>query len=1661
MQLLFEDGAASKLFYKVPPSNQFEIIERKLNFKSSQNFSSFLCDFLHGEFEDVFEVFTANSSPIKDSFLILRFLRTLDFNEEFFTTLILKYAAIGSKADFQAAVDAPFEETDRKLSAESQRILSTIINGSSTGDDDDDEASSSHSNSVLLTAVEHKNKDVISYLTFYWFNLIQKLPFSHQVRISTVAFETDQLDVLCDLLDYADFPFPEYFKYDENQVHERLHEIIKFRAELKTTMLEGHYEDLEDMIMKNSKLKIIYSINNNSLLQETVNANKLGLYYFLIIIGLKGDDCSNFIDNLSEKEKQQAMKKATKMRNDSFKSALPNSQQSVINLCIKSLIHNTTISKEVETNYRSKIRIWYEKINEIAPEVLDVAFTCDGLKIIYDFESETADNVSVSGTNSPGITFVESKWIFIGSKLSGRKRENEIIGVLAQQICYYALNLVYENGGKPYYNENHDGAEIFDNIVKSINQWSGQSPQSVNDECCGIISSAFIFYSPKEYQMELILRVINLLTEFSDDEGYLYCIKQKYRNLFNFWYNFVVPEFKRYLQKDKLIIRLNAYIDVLSTIKSQKIELTAPNDFKEIFKNNFIIITTNVPTLLWIDIYKHLKKAYGCLLDTRNIFVDLEKFNNESIRSDYQYICRHNSDINVFVDCSKGKLDLIELTFANKKNNFVFVVSNVTVRDELVNVALRSCGVNPKLHEMNYNWQCLTKKSQKLLLKIKINFQNNEKLSLLDVLGNHNEQHVEGYQLSDIIDDQLLNMLLDGHKVEINSNPETELIEKRFEFLFCPRNFIKKEQDVDMEDAVIPQFSTSELIKNTMNKHFILISDEAGSGKSWAIKNISKLIHEKFPTKWVTFVDLKQYIKHIRRFKEELEFSKFLTDVVLRPKFNFESKIFKKLYENGKICIIFDGYDEVAPEYAILLLKLLKSFNFNNGNQMWITIRDYMEVDLLQALQIDVIYKLDKFSRQDGVNLIAKSWILNDRKDLDVKNFDEIVKTLTKLEIFKKIADNFIKKVENINKMSMTAPEIYQMIADTFKDTKRRNINVEDPKMVLNIYMLYQSIGIIFYRVWSEQKGEIRQTANIKSQEYDLNSWRFHQYVAIVILFPDLIEEAFPKYDPTEWLNYQAMGCGMLGMKDGQFYFLNKDLLDFYIVELVIKELRKKKLLIIGFTILARVLTSQKYRGIQIILNDAFEAEPLLLDNHEQRILDYIDDFYNMDNLEDYFINELEFFVKLIMKILENGSYEKVKELLTRTAVKLVESNVNLNIYLKFENVLFRHVNHEDLRTLIKEQEILLRIIQSEFKIEIFENLVTKLETMFEVPFIREVLMTKSTKLDGNIMLMMCKSDIKERSKVSKYLEIIQKYLTTSEIIELMRNCNENEETVLHVCVQMENEDLLKILWTEIRKLSDKQICKAFAAQKSLENQQTILHYAAISTNIEIHKELHQLIQDTFEDREELKNFMLQKDRNGNNFLHILVSTNKSEVIEISIKFIKENFSCATNEDILMKSGLNLLHIAAQYSKDVKTHQILWKVIRDISKSEDEIIKLIKNVNGSGNNVLHLAVSNSTNVILKFILNELEKIALKNEIKMLLSTSNSLNQNLLQLAAKDNKSMELHNYLWKIFGKYFEDSEIKELINHADSNWGNLMSIVNQFNSPEVIELTSKEVLKF
>jgi len=93
----------------------------------------------------------------------------------------------------------------------------------------------------------------------------------------------------------------------------------------------------------------------------------------------------------------------------------------------------------------------------------------------------------LTGQNAAGSTYSISKWIFVGAKLSDKKREQQIKGVLAHELCHYVMRLVYENQENPYYKHMIKFAEMFDEIVKTIDKWSTNQSECPDDECNGII----------------------------------------------------------------------------------------------------------------------------------------------------------------------------------------------------------------------------------------------------------------------------------------------------------------------------------------------------------------------------------------------------------------------------------------------------------------------------------------------------------------------------------------------------------------------------------------------------------------------------------------------------------------------------------------------------------------------------------------------------------------------------------------------------------------------------------------------------------------------------------------------------------------------------------------------------------------------------------------------------------------------------------------------------------------------------------------------------------------------------------------------------------------------------------------------------------------------
>ncbi|XP_070505848.1 uncharacterized protein [Chironomus tepperi] len=1690
LQLTSENEKTSQICYKDDPSSQFNVFDQQHDdIKEIESFSSFLCLFLNNKINNLKEQMIKFINEHANSILLLRFIRTLNLGDNFFEDITLEVAKKRSEAEFLAILDAPFSDCNGWLSSHAQKYITDIVcirqsvkkrsvKKRSVKKRSEKKAQINKlDSSVLLTAVQNQNVKLIDYLIFNLSHLIQQLSFDHQVKISTAAYETGQLDVLCNLVNIADYPFPNNFE-SESTNHESLQTIINERAELEVAIKSTNMDQITKFYNANLDLKVVYSINNKSALKLAMESNNFAAYNYLHLRGF----CTT---NPNEKfVKFKRSRNVAQQRKQNVKEALPDEQWSVNLLCNRSLIHNKRISKVQEKEYRKKIRNWYEDINKIRndKQFLDVAASCTRLKIIFDFENDTVENVSLSGPTALGSMHSASKWIFIGAKLSvkdknsAKQREQQIKGVLAHELCHYVMKLVYDNNENPYHEHREDLRKKFEVIVQKIDKWSKEDSKNSDDECNGIISSVYKQYHSKEFHQELIVRPMQMLAEFDDNEGLLGSLQETYKDLFDFWFNHVVPDLLNYLKRDINVIRLNRTIGLLPSIQELKYELINEDKIEKITRNKIVVVQTNVPKLLFINIHNYLKLKDKMLFDSQNILVEPEKLNNPQLWDDFKDICAENQKLNIFVDCTCEVPDELENIFVNKELHFIFIVSEKIQHDKIKNIIKKQKMQDVQKLELNYNWSDLTEESQKLLVKTKINFQNNSQPTLSELIisahkteepststaVNNDKEVIDG-----LVDVQLLNLLL-KNQVPINAKEDFRKDkDEHFQFLFQQRGFIKK---TEMEDKKGRKSNQTKTNKKTINHHellsgvkkqqYILISDQAGNGKSWAMKNFTNVIRKRYPKSWVTYVDLKQFIEEFEKQKGEPEFSSFMVDHILKPEHQFEAKIFKKMYKDGKVFILFDGFDEIAPNYAKLVSKLAQNFQKNGGNQLWIATRDYFEVDLKDKLKPDGAYGINEMTEDEGTDLIVKSWILTDSKTVpkSKKDFESRVKASPKYKIYEQKAEQIIKKALISRNNSVGRPQLFKMIASGFKDEE----NVDNLK-VLKIY--FKFIESLYWR-WSHDKGQIRKRANNNAQQnLRLNFFKFHEYQAISSLFPKLAEVLFPGYDDSEWKSEEIVAGGMLTIINGTVFFIHETIREYFVADAIVKALKNPQ--VYGalnenelLSALNEVMNKEKFKIIKTFIFHAFN-EKEVLEKVGTQLKSIV---YSPESFGLFFTENLENLVEFGIEVLINENYEKGRDVLYENACAIFRGTKNVKIFLKFQDFLLHFCSKQvkDLKEFIIECEVFLKIITSNFDIEIFENSVLIIKEKTDEEFVRQALALECEGREGNIFFSLAESSYLSAQKVQKYLEIMDKYFTVTEIFDLMSNCDFEGKNILEVCFDSQNEENFEILWTGIEKyFTNKKVPQKF---KELVKQ-NIRYTAPWCRAIDMHQTLWELLLKTFEDREELKDLILQKDEDGNNFVHQLVHKNENpEIIGWTFEILKENFTVVQSQEILKSKGL--LQSAAQIynSNPVEVHQYLWEFFHKFCGSDEKFLEMLKEVDGDGRNIFQIAAEDSPCEVFGFMIQELEKLTSQNNIKEMLMNVNYFQYSYLyklQNEAESNKSFELLQYLWNTLPKYFKKPKIVQFIKHVDNGGDNLLFNAVKRKSKEIVELTWNKMINF
>jgi len=160
----------------------------------------------------------------------------------------------------------------------------------------------------------------------------------------------------------------------------------------------------------------------------------------------------------------------------------------------------------------------------------------------------------------------------------------------------------------------------------------------------------------------------------------------------------------------------------------------------------------------------------------------------------------------------------------------------------------------------------------------------------------------------------------------------------------------------------------------------MLISNQAGMGKSTLLTHLSEQIKQKFTNKWVVRIDLTDHADALRALKqEEIDKEKvieFVSEKLLTLKPGFQLELFKQCCEQKQkvsIVIMLDGFNETSPSYKDILIDLLQALRQTAVEQLWVATRTHLTEELEDRLQ-QFSYTLEPFTEKEQVEFLVKFW---------------------------------------------------------------------------------------------------------------------------------------------------------------------------------------------------------------------------------------------------------------------------------------------------------------------------------------------------------------------------------------------------------------------------------------------------------------------------------------------------------------------------------------------------------------------------------------------------------------------------------------------------------------------------------------------------------------
>uniref|UniRef100_A0A2A4JSJ0 Uncharacterized protein n=1 Tax=Heliothis virescens TaxID=7102 RepID=A0A2A4JSJ0_HELVI len=211
------------------------------------------------------------------------------------------------------------------------------------------------------------------------------------------------------------------------------------------------------------------------------------------------------------------------------------------------------------------------------------------------------------------------------------------------------------------------------------------------------------------------------------------------------------------------------------------------------------------------------------------------------------------------------------------------------------------------------------------------------------------------------------------------------------------------------------------IVLSSINEKVVIISAEPGMGKSTFLTHLAIQTKRMYPKRWISKINLLEHIGQFCIWKERKtkidmeEIIKFLFRVIVNKdkdgrmnkakndweniiaeiRIDDENKIsisnsedtndlpeldileinlFQHLYNNNLVVLLFDGFDEISPDYTKEVLQMLCTLKSSKVANVWVTTRSYNVLEQLEVALGTFSFTLQALTKDEQETFLQKIW---------------------------------------------------------------------------------------------------------------------------------------------------------------------------------------------------------------------------------------------------------------------------------------------------------------------------------------------------------------------------------------------------------------------------------------------------------------------------------------------------------------------------------------------------------------------------------------------------------------------------------------------------------------------------------------------------------------